>query len=79
MSGGGGTQHIFPTGMCHLSGYRFHLLFLEQGTKRVQFSGAGCQNISKGEILLDRVAIKRCPKKIVPPLCLVNSHPLPPL
>ena len=34
----------------------------------MQFSGAGCQNMSKGEILLGRVFIKRVSQKIAPRL-----------
>ena len=58
--GGGGTWYICPTGMCRFSGYRFRLFFLEEGIKRSKegkFSGAGCQSMSKEEILLQRVII----------------------
>ena len=47
---------ICPTGMCRFLGYRFRLFFLEQGIKG-KFSGAGCQNRSKEEILLQWVII----------------------
>ena len=32
------------------------LVFLAQGSKEGCFSGTGCQNMSKGDILLDRFA-----------------------
>ena len=43
--------------VCRFSGYHFHLLFLEWGFKKGNFSGAGRQSLSNGEILLDRVII----------------------
>ena len=60
--GGGGTWYIRPTGMCRFSGYRFRLFFLEQGIKRRQIfwsrlSKHSGQNMSKEEILLQRVII----------------------
>ena len=47
---GGGTSYICQTGMCHFSGYHFNLSF-ERGIKESNFSGAGSQNMSKGNFV----------------------------
>lgn len=52
---GGGTQSIFPTGMCCFSGYRFHLFLSSARYQKKVFSRAGCQKMSRGDILQDGV------------------------
>ena len=57
--GGGGVLSIFVLwGICRFSGYRFGLFFLGLGIKEGKVSGAGCQNMSKEEILLQRVILE---------------------
>ena len=55
---GGVPSFIFPTGMC-VPFFRvsFSLFLLNRVSKEGKFSGAGCQNMSKEEILLQRVII----------------------
>ena len=56
----GNSQYIFPTGMCHISGYRgiaFAHFVLNGVSKEGNFSGASLENMSNGELLLDRVVI----------------------
>ena len=55
---GGGTWYICLTGMGRFLGCRFRTLFLERVSKDGNFSGAGCQIMSKREVLLDRVVIE---------------------
>ena len=43
---------------CRFSGYRFHLYFKSRVSKEDNFSKAGCRNVLKGKVFLNRVVIQ---------------------